>query len=90
MGYFPNGTSAEMYESNFCNRCVHQNGPTKDHEGRDGCRVMLLHLIWNYDACNGGPDGSADEAKKTALDLLIPRDDKGFNDVCTMFHEVDE
>lgn len=46
MGYFPNGTSAEIYEEKYCSRCVHV----------EGCAVMLAHLLHNYDECNN--DGS--------------------------------
>jgi hypothetical protein len=43
MGYFPNGTAGEMYEEQYCSRCVHQE---------DGCAVWLAHLLKNYDDCN--------------------------------------
>ena len=75
MGYFSNGTQAEVYEANFCKNCVHQ----KLDDG--GCAVWLAHLIHNYDECNN-PD--------SILHMLIPRrkDDVG-NDECKMFHPVD-
>ena len=42
MGYFPNGTSHEIYESNLCAKCVHY----------DDCAVMNAHWLYNYDECN--------------------------------------
>ena len=64
MAYFPNGTSAEIYEANYCDHCRHQ----KPDDG--GCAVMLAHLIHNYDAV--GSD--ANEALRDVLNLLIPMD----------------
>lgn len=74
MGYFSNGTEGMMYESEFCSRCVHQNGP----DGESGCAVWLLHMLHNYEECNK-PD--------SFLHTLIPRrkDDLG-NEQCAMFH----
>jgi hypothetical protein len=46
MGYFPNGTSGEFYEEEWCDRCVHQE---------NGCAVWLAHLLRNYEECNN-PD----------------------------------
>lgn len=71
MGYFSNGTAGEIYEAQYCSRCVHQ----KLDDG--GCRVMLAHMLYNYDECNK-PD--------SILHLLIPRDGIE-NKQCTMFHE---
>ncbi len=82
MGYFPNGTAGDMYEAKWCARCVHQ----KPDDG--GCPVLLLHLLWNYDACNGDQDEASDErkAKHTALGVFIAQKGTG-NLKCTMFHE---
>ena len=75
MGYFSNGTQADMYEAQFCNNCVHQ----KPDDG--GCAVWLAHLICNYNECNN-PD--------SILHMLIPRTECGLgNDECKMFHPVD-
>ena len=43
MGYFPNGTEGELYEAEYCDRCVHQDDP---------CAVWLLHMLHNSDECN--------------------------------------
>jgi len=66
MGYFSNGTEAEMYEEKYCDNCIHN----------EGCQVWLLHLIHNYDEANN---------EKSMLHKLIPMNDKGFNEECTMF-----
>lgn len=42
MGYFPNGTAGEMYEAQYCSRCIHDGD----------CAVMLAHLMHNYAECN--------------------------------------
>lgn len=57
MGYFANGTEGELYEAEYCNRCVHQDDP---------CAVWLLHLAYNY-------SGIDDKSMSHALDMLIPR-----------------
>lgn len=69
MGYFPNGTAGQMYEDQWCSKCIHRDGP---------CVVMIAHDLHNYDQCND---------KDSILHLLIPRDEKGFNEQCKMFHE---
>ena len=42
MGYFSNGTEGEIYQEQFCERCIH---------GED-CAVLEAHMIYNYDDCN--------------------------------------
>ena len=68
MGYFSNGTEGAEYEDKYCVKCGNNRG--------EGCPVMLLHLLYNYDECNK-PD--------SFLHVLIPRDDKGQNMQCAMF-----
>lgn len=69
MAYFPNGTSGLAYEARWCDRCVHT----------EGCTILLLHLIHNYDDCNN-PD--------SMLHTLIPRTEDGLgNEKCTMFYD---
>lgn len=75
MGYFPNGTSAEVYEEQYCRRCIHQLGPNGD----SGCAVMLAHLLHNYAECN---------KDDSILHILIPRDGIE-NRQCAMFHDRD-
>ena len=49
MGYFANGTEADLYFERWCSRCVH-------HLPEHGCPAMLAHSLWNYDECTN--DGS--------------------------------
>jgi hypothetical protein len=42
MGYFSNGTEGDLYEEEYCSKCVHV----------DGCAVWTAHMIHNYDECN--------------------------------------
>lgn len=72
MGYFSNGTEGDLYESEYCSRCIHSQ-----KEG--GCAVMLAHMLHNYKECNN---------EDSILHLLIPRDEKGFNKQCEMFTEM--
>lgn len=69
MGYFPNGTAGDMYEREYCSRCVHE-------DNENGCAVMLAHLIYSYQQCND---------KSSILHMLIPRDKDGWNEQCKMF-----
>lgn len=39
MAYFSNGTEGDIYEAEYCDRCIHQ----------DGCAVWELHMIHNSD-----------------------------------------
>lgn len=76
MGYFPNGIAGDMFEAQWCNRCVHEND-------EKGCPVMLAHILYAYELCNDDP---AKSKAKHMLDMLIP--EKGaFNDQCAMFHK---
>lgn len=70
------------YEANYCSNCVH--GQNEEQ----GCPVLGLHMLWNYDACNGKSAEASPEvkAKFIALDSFIPRDEKGWNGECAMFH----
>ena len=70
MGYFSNGTEGAEYEDEHCEKCAHNI--------EDGCPILLLHLLYNYDECN---------KKDSFLHVLIPRDDKGQNMQCSMFIE---
>ena len=66
MGYFSNGTENEIYQEQWCSRCVHegpQDGP--------GCPVMGIHFFYNYDQV-----GSTGEHMKLKdiLGTFIPRE----------------
>jgi len=71
MGYFANGTEGEMFEEEFCERCIHM-----DYDGPKLCPVLEAHWLYNYDECNN-PD--------SILHILIPRNPDGSNGQCKMF-----
>lgn len=74
MGYFSNGTEGEMYEEEFCSRCVHYG------EAGESCAILQVHAIWNYD------QNRKDKKEiRDLLDDLIPRLNDG-NEECNMFH----
>src|SRR4051812_14099639 len=77
MGYFANGTSGDFYQAHYCERCVNwrDNG-----SGSEGCPIIDLHLMWNYDAI--GKD--ADKTKAAALEHFIPIEGVD-NGECSMF-----
>lgn len=71
MGYFANGTEAEVWAEANCLGCVHNKADT-------GCPITLAHLLYNYRDCND-PD--------SILHMLVPRSEDGMtNEECTMFH----
>jgi hypothetical protein len=76
MGYFPNGTAGDMYEADYCNKCINE-----DEE--KGCPIMMLHLMWNYDAVD--PKTAENKARRQALEAFIPTDREGWNQQCRMF-----
>lgn len=72
MGYFPNGTSGDIYEAQYCARCIH-----RDEE--KGCPVMTAHMLYAY---SGG------EEAKHILNMLIPEHKTECrNEQCRLFHE---
>lgn len=75
MGYFSNGSEGMDYEADYCDRCVHQNGP----DGDSVCAVWAAHKFHNYKECNN---------KESILHMLIPRSEEGLgNGQCLMFVE---
>jgi hypothetical protein len=74
MGYFSNGTEGMSYEEQYCMRCLH--GPNRT----DGkwCTVWEAHQLHSYEECNN---------KESILHILIPRNENGDNEACTMFLE---
>ena len=78
MGYFCNGTDGALYEGKYCDHCQHQ-----DPDG-DGCAIWLAHLLHAYSEC--GKKSAGEEI----LNLLIPRDEKGFNAKCKMHLPIAE
>lgn len=77
MAYFPNGTAGEIYEAEYCSRCIHGMRGEDD----PGCAVWLAHLLYSYELCN-----KKDEPGKVILDLLIPQSENGLGaEQCAMF-----
>ena len=74
MGYFANGTEGDLYQAQWCERCVHYDN--------NDCPVWNLHLIWNTKA-------RFDQDKELALDYFIPRTPDGLENLkCRMFHKA--
>ena len=77
MAYFPNGTAGDVYQTMYCDRCIHRE--REDEDGNDiGCPVWDAHILLEY----------VDE--KTILDMLIPMKNDGIEaDQCRMFIDGD-
>ena len=71
MGYFANGTEGEIYEAEYCSRCVHKSTDEKP------CAVWMAHFLKNYEECNND---------KSILHMLIPISKDGLHNLqCRMF-----
>jgi hypothetical protein len=75
MGYFSNGTEAEIYENEYCRKCVHYY---KD-DGIDPCAIMAAHVFYQDVDCWR-------DCAEEILDMLIPREG-AHNGQCTLFYE---
>ena len=76
MGYFSNGTQGDMYEEEYCSKCV-------NNDQEKGCPVIMLHMHWNYEQ---NRQDEVSKIKKFTLDWFIPQEKGGiFNDQCLMF-----
>ncbi len=76
MAYFSNGSAGMEYEAQYCDHCVHQNGP----DGESGCAIWLAHMVANYSECND---------EKSVLHILIPRSKDGLgNERCRLFFPI--
>lgn len=83
MTYFPNGTEGEMFKERFCYHCKNWRDM---NDGRgEGCPIIDLHILWNYDAI--GKD--ADKIKHEALEHFIPTGEPGAFDECKMFLPIE-
>lgn len=71
MGYFSNGSQAEIYQEEFCFKCVHWSN-------KNGCPCWDIHFLFNYEECNN---------KDSILHKMIPRDKTGLNKQCSFFKE---
>jgi hypothetical protein len=77
MGYFPNGTSGQMYKERYCDHCAH------GHKNPLSCPIWYLHWELNYDQMG-------DQVISHVLSQLIPRGEDGFNEACSMFLDMRE
>lgn len=86
MEYFPNGSAGDDYMESYCFKCVNWKD---DGDGRgEGCPIQDLHMLWNYEACNGkkAPEDSAKHAKFESLEHFIPHTKNGLGcEQCKMF-----
>ena len=73
MGYFSNNAEGANYERGVCSKCRHY---PHDGKNEEGCPVWWAHLL------HTSADG---EDVKYILDSLIPRNEKGENEICAMF-----
>lgn len=82
MGYFANGSEGDYYMAHYCMKCVNwrDNG-----SGTEGCPIIDLHSLWNYDAVGK----NADKVKAEALSHFIPREGIE-NGECSMFQMTPE
>jgi hypothetical protein len=74
------------YKETYCSNCV--NWADNNGSGSEGCFIFDLHLLWNYEACNGkeAPAGSEKRAKWEALEHFIPTSKSGIGcEQCKMF-----
>ncbi len=77
MGYFPNGTSGEYYQDQWCEHCKHW--PPDPEDGM--CPVWQIHLEHNYDQVQN-------EKLASILGALIPTKEIE-NLECKMFMPYD-
>ena len=83
MAYFANGTEGEVYEAEYCNKCVH-NLP--DY----GCPCLTAHSIWNYDECNNKDSVLHKMIPMAKKDIVVSGEtikDFPYNEKCIFFVE---
>lgn len=88
MAYFPNGSAGMDYFEQHCFNCVNWK---ENKHGAEGCYVMDLHTLWNYEAVNGkdAPKGSEKRTKWEALEHFIPTTENGLvSGECRMFRPI--
>lgn len=93
IGYFSNGTEGEIFEEQWCSRCVHSDISGGREIGVDPpCPVWMAHSLYSYELCNKDEDPG-----KVILDMLIDHKivtaSDGFGlpvNECKMFHPLDE
>ena len=82
MGYFSNGTMGDMYQAQWCRRCVHWKD---DPDEPNQCPVMGIHMLHNY---TQAMNDEADDPIHAILNTFIPQlDEPPWNEECKMFVE---
>jgi hypothetical protein len=76
MAYFSNGTEGDMYEAEYCERCVHH--VLWEKEGDRDCAVLEVHAVYNCDQ-------NKNDMVADVLGTLIPEDEEGHTLECRMF-----
>ncbi len=50
MAYFPNGSSGDHYQEQYCFNCVHYGADKRSKSTEiSGCPIWDLHMMWNYE-----------------------------------------
>jgi len=81
MAYFPNGSAAEYYMAKYCFQC--KNWKLRKDDEVEGCPVIDVHLIGNYDQCEN-------EEIQGLLERLWPSKENGDPDICSMYENNGE
>lgn len=84
MGYFSNGTEGDMFQSMYCERCVHWRQRTTEVDGIESCPIIDIHWMHNYDQCAKDANG---KQLTWILGQLIKRTNDGLDNECQMFVE---
>jgi hypothetical protein len=88
MAYFSNGTEGMNYESQYCDKCVHNRRDPDEILEPVGCKVWDLHYEYNYEQ---GGKTKRGKTLKEVLSALIPDEpDSHWPGKCTMFVSLDE
>lgn len=83
MGYFANGTEAEIFQDEFCEGCAHWK--LDEESDSHGCPVFDAHFLFQRDQLNS--EGKKEGPVAGILSLLIAEKD-GLRNECQMFHPV--
>ncbi len=88
MAYFSNSSDGSFLDF-LCGKCIHGYDEEGNNHTEPGCPVYLLQLNWNYVQLKKEPEA---EAKKYALDLLVPGEIDNDNPakLCAMFIQTKE
>ncbi len=81
MGYFANGTENEIFRAQYCDHCI--------HDKEQDCRIILLHLMWNYEQFKSHTQkktNGVQTTKRKALATFINLEKNGEPQTCNMFY----